>query len=93
MLYKVSQLGKNEFRTGQLAGIEASRHAKYNRIADNTGSGTGHDGGGIDFFHAKFGKQGAKCAQLFIKKRADGFNGHILFRNPGAATHKNHLRL
>jgi hypothetical protein len=59
MFYKMAQLRKNEFRTGQLAGVEAARHAKHNRIADNTGSGAGHDGGGIDFFHAEFGKQGA----------------------------------
>jgi hypothetical protein len=55
MFYKMTQLRKNEFRTGQLAGVEAARHAKHNRIADNTGSGAGHDGGGIDFFHAEFG--------------------------------------
>ena len=93
MLYKMTQLGENEFRAGQPAGIEATRHAKYNRIADNTGCGAGHDGCGINFFHAEFGEQGSKCAQLFVKKRADGFNGHILFRNAGAATHKNHLGL
>ena len=93
MFYKVAQLGENEFQTGQPAGIEATRHAKYHRIADNTGGGAGHDGGGIDFFHAEFGEQGSKCAQLFIKKRADGFDGHIFWGNPRAAGQKNHLGL
>jgi hypothetical protein len=87
----MAQLGENQPRAGQFAGIEAARHAKHNGVADNTGGGAGHDGGGINFFHAEFGKQGTKCTQLFGKKRADGFNGHIFFRNPGAAAQKNHL--
>jgi hypothetical protein len=39
MFYQMPQLGKNEFGTGQLAGIEAARHAKHNRTVNNAGSG------------------------------------------------------
>jgi len=87
------QLGKNQAGAGQFAGVEAARHAKHNGVADNTGIGAGHDGGGIDFLHAEFGKQGTECTQLFGKQRADGFNGYIFFCNPRTAGQKNHLGL
>ena len=41
----MTQLGKDQPRAGQFAGIYAARHAKDNRAADNTGGGAGHDGG------------------------------------------------
>ena len=90
VLYQMAYLGKNQPGAGQFAGIEAARHAKYNGAADDTGSGAGHDGGGINLIHAEFGKQRTKCAQFFRKERADSFDGHIFFGNPSAAGYKNH---
>ena len=67
MFHQMAQLGKNEFGTGQFARIEAARHTKNNGVADNAGSGAGHNGGRIDFVHTEYGKQRAKCGQLFAK--------------------------
>jgi len=39
MFHQMSQLGKNQFPAGKLAGIQAARHAKHNGIFDHPGRG------------------------------------------------------
>ena len=60
VLNQMAQLGKNQLPAGQLAGIEAARHAENDGIGNDPCGCPRHDGGRSDFFHTELRKKWTK---------------------------------